>query len=129
MASEASVSPVVIAPRLSRRREGRGFSVGELIRAGLTLQQARKLGIRIDKRRRSTHEWNVEALKQFVESLKPKKVEEATPTQQQQPQPEEAPAEEPKKRRKRAKREKTEEEKPTSRGGRRRGGRKSSSQE
>lgn len=53
-------------------REGRGFSLGELKVAGISLQEAKKLGLRIDKRRRSTHQENVEALKKYLEEVRKK---------------------------------------------------------
>jgi len=72
--------PVVRRPRLVKHggvdqglRRGRGFSIAEIEEAGLTLQEARALGIRIDRRRRSKHPWNVEALRKFVEELGLKK--------------------------------------------------------
>lgn len=52
-----------------KKREGRGFSLGELKEAGITKDLARKLGIYIDERRRSVHEENVQALKKFLSSL------------------------------------------------------------
>jgi len=51
-------------------REGRGFSLGELREAGLDPKKAMKLGIYVDKRRKTVHEWNVKALKEFVEKLR-----------------------------------------------------------
>jgi large subunit ribosomal protein L13e len=51
-------------------REGRGFSLGELKEAGLTPERAKKLGIYVDKRRKTVHPWNVEALRNFLERLK-----------------------------------------------------------
>ena len=50
-------------------REGRGFSLNELREAGITLDLARKLGIRVDKRRRSCRPENVEALKEFLRNV------------------------------------------------------------
>lgn len=47
---------------LKRKRIGRGFSLGELERAGMSLSEARRLGIYVDRRRDTVHEWNVEAL-------------------------------------------------------------------
>lgn len=51
-------------------REGRGFSLGELEEAGLDPKKAMKLGLYVDRRRRSVHEWNVKALKEFIEKLR-----------------------------------------------------------
>ena len=51
-------------------REGRGFSLGELKEAGLTPEKARKLGLYVDKRRKTVHEWNVKALREFIEKLR-----------------------------------------------------------
>ncbi len=51
-------------------REGRGFSLGEIREVGLTPERARKLGLYVDKRRKSVHPWNVKALKEFIEKLK-----------------------------------------------------------
>jgi len=47
-------------------RHGRGFSLRELALAGLTVKKALKMGIPVDKRRRSLHEENVEKLKKHV---------------------------------------------------------------
>ncbi len=73
----AGEKAVVKIPRLLRRkystvklREGRGFSIPELREAGLTIADAKKLGIRVDKRRRSKHEWNVEKLKKIARELR-----------------------------------------------------------
>ncbi len=58
------LSPLVLTStkRFKRKRVGRGFSLGELERAGISIEEARRLGIYIDKRRKSVHEWNVNAL-------------------------------------------------------------------
>jgi large subunit ribosomal protein L13e len=55
-------------------RIGRGFSKGELEAVGLDFKKALKLGLRIDKRRRSVHEWNIKTLKEYLEKLKEKGV-------------------------------------------------------
>lgn len=50
-------------------RAGRGFSLNELKEAGLTMDLARKLGIPVDKRRRSCRDENVKALKEFLQEI------------------------------------------------------------
>jgi large subunit ribosomal protein L13e len=57
--------PVVRSPGLRKLREGKGFSVGELRAAGLTLKEAEDLALRVDRRRRSVHSWNVELLQKL----------------------------------------------------------------
>ncbi len=47
----------------NKKRKGKGFSLGELRLAGLTIKEAKKLGIRVDKRRKSVWSENVEMLK------------------------------------------------------------------
>ena len=66
------VSSQVYKPgtRKREKRVGRGFSVGELKAAGITLDTARRLGIYIDKRRKSVHEENVETLKKLLEEAR-----------------------------------------------------------
>ncbi len=72
--------PIVKKPILRKHggvdqgtRIGRGFSKGELEAVGLDFEKALKLGIPVDKRRRSVHEWNIEALKKYLERIKEEK--------------------------------------------------------
>jgi len=51
-------------------RPGRGFSIGELKQVGLTPKMAMQLGLYVDRRRKSVHPWNVEALREYLEKLK-----------------------------------------------------------
>jgi large subunit ribosomal protein L13e len=44
-------------------REGKGFSIAELKEAGLTILDAKRIGIYLDKRRKSCHSQNVQYLK------------------------------------------------------------------
>ncbi|MEM2928097.1 MAG: ribosomal protein L13e [Nitrososphaerota archaeon] len=53
-----------------KKRIGRGFSINELKEAGITLDEARKIGIYIDFRRRSKHIENIEKLKELIKSKK-----------------------------------------------------------
>lgn len=71
----SGIKPVVKTPKLISKgkveqREGRGFSIGELKKAGLSVKEAIKLGVYVDKRRKSVHEPNVEALKKYLAALK-----------------------------------------------------------
>ncbi len=55
-------SKVVIKKR-NGTRQGRGFSLGEIKEAGLVPSRAISLGLSVDRRRKSTHTHNIEALK------------------------------------------------------------------
>lgn len=64
-----------ITSQMGKRRPGKGFSPDEIREAGLDAGSARKLGIPVDWKRKSSHEENVEALKLHVEkkpAAKPK---------------------------------------------------------
>lgn len=58
-------------------REARGFSMGELERAGVPYQAARRLGVRVDTRRRSVLERNVSSLKGWYSPPRKAEPEEA----------------------------------------------------
>jgi len=51
-------------------RDGKGFSLGELKAVGIDIKAARKLGIPVDTKRRSVHEWNIERLKEYLSHSK-----------------------------------------------------------
>ncbi|MGD2250289.1 MAG: ribosomal protein L13e [Candidatus Methanofastidiosia archaeon] len=48
-------------------RPGRGFSLSEVEEAGFNVNQVRKLGVYVDPRRRTQHDFNVENLKTLIE--------------------------------------------------------------
>lgn len=61
------IKPVVYASTHKQQiREGRGFSIEEIKRAGSTLHEAKMLEIPLDKRRRTTHLKNVQTLKEYL---------------------------------------------------------------
>ena len=77
-----------VTKRNGRKSTSRGFSLTELQKAGLTRQDAKKMSIPIDVKRKSAHDENVETLKVHAEKAKPK----AKPKE-----PERKPTEKPKK--------------------------------
>lgn len=69
---EEEIKPVVYAPTHKKQtREGRGFSLEEIKLARLTLHEAKRLEIPIDKRRRTAHPKNVETLKEYLRTPMP----------------------------------------------------------
>ncbi|WP_291764429.1 ribosomal protein L13e [Caldivirga sp. UBA161] len=67
-----SINPpvaMVKSPRSSRLKQGRGFSISEIKAVNLTINEARLLGIPIDARRKSTWEWNVKALQEYISKV------------------------------------------------------------
>jgi large subunit ribosomal protein L13e len=54
-----------------KQREGRGFSRGELAKAGSHMKEALKLHISLDPRRKTVHDENVETLLKLLETRKP----------------------------------------------------------
>ncbi|EZQ06741.1 MULTISPECIES: ribosomal protein L13e [Acidianus] len=69
--SSQTIKPLVKRPRykfipLNKQRKiklGRGFSLGELKKAGITLSSAKEMKIRVDRRRKTINPENVELLK------------------------------------------------------------------
>ena len=80
--------PIVKAPILLRYagipprqyREGKGYSKGEIQAVGLTVHEARKLGIYVDSRRKTVHEENIERLKEWLNLVKKGEIEPPPPT-------------------------------------------------
>lgn len=64
-----------ITAQSGKERQGKGFSPDEIKEAGLTNADARNLKIPIDRKRKTSHEENIEALKAHYEkaaAAKPK---------------------------------------------------------
>jgi large subunit ribosomal protein L13e len=57
------INPVIIKQNGKQATGTKGFSQNELKEAGVNKQQAKKLGIRIDVKRKSTHQANVDCIK------------------------------------------------------------------
>lgn len=60
------IKPAITA-QSGKERAGRGFSPDELKEAGLTNADARTLKIPVDRKRKTSHEENIEALKSHYE--------------------------------------------------------------
>jgi len=69
MSFDIIAEPTVKSPKDARPKRGRGFSIEETTQAGLTVAEARRMGLIIDKRRRTIHPENVDALKQYMKDL------------------------------------------------------------
>ncbi len=90
-------------------KAGRGFSLSEIQGAGLTIHQARTLGVYLDVRRRTTHEFNIQTLKQLMEERQKQLEEEVKRKELEKEETEEK--EERKKTGKKEKKKETKEEK------------------
>ena len=66
------IKPKILKPN-EKQRVGKGFSREELKKAGLNLQEARRIELPIDFRRRTEHEENVEAVKTYAAQEKAKR--------------------------------------------------------
>ena len=69
MSFEIIAEPMVKCPKSAKPRRGRGFSRTETFQSGLTIEDARKMGLMVDLRRKSVYPENVEALKQYMKDL------------------------------------------------------------
>jgi large subunit ribosomal protein L13e len=70
MVIKRKIEAAVYSPKQRpQTRSGRGFSLIEIKEAKLTPHDAKRLKTVIDKRRKTTHPQNVQALKQQYESL------------------------------------------------------------
>jgi len=59
-----------ITKRNGKKSTSRGFSLSELKKACLTKQDAKKIGVPLDLKRKSTHDENVDTLKMHTEKAK-----------------------------------------------------------
>lgn len=57
-----------VTSQTGKARLGKGFSPDELKEAGLTTQEARRIGMPVDWKRKTSHEENIEALKAHAEA-------------------------------------------------------------
>jgi large subunit ribosomal protein L13e len=80
------VKPKILRPG-GRQRSGRGFSTGELKKAGLDRAEAARLGIPADLRRGTAHDENVEAIKAYVAKKRAEAKPKAKPTPKKKPEP------------------------------------------
>ncbi len=69
MSFDIIAEPVVKSPKDGKPRRGRGFTRKELENAGLTVEDARNMGLIVDLRRRTTYEQNVEILKEYIQDM------------------------------------------------------------
>jgi large subunit ribosomal protein L13e len=60
----------VITKQNGKQSIGRGFSLNELAKAGLTKQDAKKIGVPLDIKRKSVHDENVECIKAHAQQAK-----------------------------------------------------------
>ncbi len=69
MSFDIIAEPTVRAPSDARPRRGRGFSKEEILQAELTINDARKMGLMVDLRRKTVYPENIEGLKQYMKDL------------------------------------------------------------
>jgi ribosomal protein L13E len=80
------IKPKILKPD-EKQRSGRGFSLEEIKKAGLNPAEAKRLEIPVDRRRKTAHDQNVEAIKTYTE----KKKAEAKPKPKPKPQTKKKP--------------------------------------
>jgi len=69
-----------------KQRHGKGFSRGELRKAGTSMKEALKLKVPVDPRRKTAHEENVEAVKAFMVQKTVKKPEQKLKKPEKKPE-------------------------------------------
>ena len=63
-----NITPIVKSD--NRWRDGRGFSIPEVKEAGISVFEARRIGVPVDTRRKSSVEENIDELKDYIEEAK-----------------------------------------------------------
>jgi ribosomal protein L13E len=76
------IKPKILKPD-GKQRSGRGFSPEELKKAGIDSAEAKRLKLPVDRRRKTAHDQNVEAIKAYAE----KKKAETKPKPKPKPKP------------------------------------------
>lgn len=56
-----------------KKRNARGFSIAEVVEAGLDWKDLPRLKVRIDKKRSSVYKENVKSLKELASNIPPRK--------------------------------------------------------
>ena len=77
------VSPLVFGKK--GQREGRGFSRPELQETGLSSDEASRLGIPVDQRRRTKYDVNVERLRSYAEEARKAGIKISKPKKESKP--------------------------------------------
>ena len=76
----------MITAQSGKRRQGKGFSPDEIKEAGINAGDARQMKIPVDRKRRTSHEDNIEALKACMEKAPAKsKPKPATAAKEKKP--------------------------------------------
>ena len=70
MSFDIFAEPVVKSPYDIHPRKGRGFSKDEVKQAKLTVKEVRRMGLIVDLRRKTSHDENVDVLKQYLKEIK-----------------------------------------------------------
>lgn len=63
-----NIKPMIVS-QTGKRRSGKGFSPDEIKEAGLNNGDVRRLGISVDRKRRTSREENIETLKSHTEKM------------------------------------------------------------
>ncbi len=69
MSYDIFADPTVKSPGTGRDRRGRGFSRHEIEEAGLAIDEARRMGLIVDVRRKTSYDENIEVIKQYINDL------------------------------------------------------------